>query len=120
MRTIFTLWALAAILGAAVLGGCGGKREAEAAAGEPGGPADVATPAPGAAVTARAESTPPAAEELLETRCTACHNLERVRKKKETRDGWEEIVDEMVGKGATLDGAEKVAVVDYLAETYGK
>ena len=115
MRRIFTLWALAAILGAAVLGGCGGKKEAEAAAGEPGDRADVATPAPGAAETA-----PPAGEALLEARCTACHNLERVRKKKETRDGWEEVVDEMVEKGAALDDAEKVAVVDYLAETYGK
>ena len=120
MRTIFTLWALAAILGAAVIGGCAGKKGAEAATGEPGAPADVATPAPGGAVTAGAESTPAAGEALLETRCTTCHNLERVRKKKKTRDGWEEVVDEMVEKGAALDDAEKVAVVDYLAETFGK
>jgi cytochrome c5 len=112
--------ALAAILGAAVLAGCGEKKEAEASAEEPGGRADVAAPAPGTPEVAGAEAAPPSGEALLNARCTVCHNLDRVHKRKDTRDGWEKIVGEMIKKGAVLDDAEREAAVDHLAATYGK
>jgi cytochrome c5 len=117
MYRIFAMGALAAVLATAVLAGCGGKKEAEAATEEPGGRPDVAVPVSEAA---GAEAEPPSGEALLNARCTACHNLDRVRKKKATRDGWAETVDRMVKKGAALDDAEHEAVVDHLAATYGK
>jgi mono/diheme cytochrome c family protein len=117
MLRIFTAWSIVALLGMAVMAGCGEKKEAEAAAEEPGGRPDVAVPV---AEAAGAEAEPPSGEALVQARCTSCHNLDRVREEKATPDEWVEIVDEMVEKGARLDDAERGAVVDYLAETYGK
>lgn len=109
---------LTIILPAAVVlafAGCGPKEKVADAA-EP--PASVAEPY-------EAEAEPPAAAEapgkaLLEARCAVCHDLERVQKKKADRAGWEKIVDEMIGKGAKLEDAEREAVVGYLAATYGE
>jgi len=112
--------ALAAVLGAAVLAGCGEKKEAEAAAEEPGGRADVAAPAPGGPEVAGAEAAPPSGEALLDARCTVCHDLDRVHKKKATRDSWGKIVGKMIKKGAVLDDAERETLLDHLAATYGK
>jgi cytochrome c5 len=109
MRWIFTLGALAAV-GAAGWAGCGEKKEAEAA-GEPPAAPNVAAPA------AAAEA--PSGEALLNARCTVCHTLERVHKKKVPREQWEEIVRLMQGKGAVLDGAEREALLDYLAKAHG-
>ena len=115
MHKLITVWALAAVLGAAVLAGCGAKKGAEAGAEEPAAPPNVAAPAP----EAGGEETP-AGEALVQNRCTTCHNLNRVSGERETREGWEDIVDEMIEKGAKLDGGEREAVIDYLAATYGK
>jgi cytochrome c5 len=124
MIRIFKLGAVFALMAAAVLGGCGGKKAAEAGAApaEAGGPPAAAeTPAPGAsaASAASAESEPPG-KALLEARCTVCHNLNRVRKRKETREGWEKIVAKMKKKGAVLDDAERESLLKYLTATYGK
>lgn len=114
------MWALAAILSTAVLAGCGQKKEAEAAAEEPTGRADVAVPAPAGPEVAGDEAAPPSGEALLNARCTVCHTLDRVHKRKDTREGWETLVGKMIKKGAILDDAERDVVVDYLAATYGK
>ena len=55
---------------------------------------------------------------LAEERCTVCHNLQTVTSAKKSRDGWQSTVERMIGKGATLNDAEKAAVVDYLTEAY--
>ena len=120
ISAIALLAALAAVLAPA---GCGGKKEAAAteAAGEQ--PALAAEPyepeaeTPVKAATAAVEAT---AKTLLEARCTVCHNLERVHKKKDNAEGWGKTVDRMRKKGANLDDAERAAVVSYLAENFGK
>lgn len=114
------MWALAAILATAVLAGCSQKREAEAAAEEPADRADVAVPAPASPEVAGDEAGPPSGEELLNARCTVCHTLDRVHKRKDTREGWEKLVDRMIKNGAILDEGEREVLVDYLAATYGK
>jgi mono/diheme cytochrome c family protein len=57
--------------------------------------------------------------DLLEARCTRCHNLDRVQAAGRTQDGWKETVERMRGKGAQLTDEEAGILVDYLAETYG-
>lgn len=118
MSRILTLMLPAAAVVVLALAGCGPKEKVADAAEPPGEPpASIAEPY-------EAEAEPPAAAEapgkvLLEARCTVCHNLERVQKKKADRAGWEKIVDEMIGTGAKLDDAEKDMVLDYLVENYG-
>jgi hypothetical protein len=56
--------------------------------------------------------------ELLESRCTACHGLDRVDHP-HTREQWESVVDLMRQYGAILTDDEMQVLVDYLAEHYG-
>ena len=58
-------------------------------------------------------------EGLLESRCTRCHDLNRVRNAKKTLAEWEQNVTRMIGKGAELNEEEKDFLVNFLAETYG-
>ena len=66
-------------------------------------------------------TTAPAAVDgaaLLESRCTACHNLDRVKRGGKNKDVWTATVQRMVGKGAKLDAAEQTVLIDYLTKTY--
>jgi cytochrome c5 len=57
---------------------------------------------------------------LLETRCSACHSVNKVTQIKQTREQWEQTVTDMiVEEGAQLTEAEKAVLVDYLTKTYG-
>jgi len=55
---------------------------------------------------------------LVEERCTVCHSLQNVTSAKKSRDGWQSTIERMIGKGAKLNDAEKVAVNDHLTEAY--
>ncbi len=57
---------------------------------------------------------------LLQTRCTVCHNLDRVENEKNSRAQWERIVNKMVQKGAELNDSEKSTLIDYLSHNYGQ
>ena len=57
---------------------------------------------------------------LLESRCTACHNLDRVKQAKKTQAQWESTVNRMIQKGAQLTDAEKAILLQYLAQTFGQ
>jgi len=57
-------------------------------------------------------------QKLVETRCTACHSLDRVTSAKKSADDWASNVKRMVAKGAELSDAEQQAVIQYLSETY--
>ena len=56
---------------------------------------------------------------LLDTRCSSCHPSTRAKAAKKTLDEWTQTVTRMIGKGAQLTDAEKAALIDYLAKTYG-
>ena len=56
---------------------------------------------------------------LLQDRCSVHHSLSRVEQASKSRDGWQETVERMVGKGASLTEEEQAVVVDYLVDTYG-
>ncbi len=57
----------------------------------------------------------PDAAALIQRRCTICHTIERIDTVKLDRSGWEQTVDVMIDKGATLNDAERTAVIDYLS-----
>jgi cytochrome c5 len=75
-----------------------------------------ATPAPGLT-----QAPPPALDgaALLEARCSVCHSVDRAKQAHKTLDQWDQTVTRMIGHGAQLTDAEKAALVDYLAKTYG-
>jgi len=55
---------------------------------------------------------------LLESRCTVCHNLDRVTSSHKTTADWTATVQKMIGKGAKLNAQEQQLVINYLAQTY--
>lgn len=60
-------------------------------------------------------------EQLFETHCGACHDLELPRSQRLDRDTWRWVVDDMVNKfGATwITENQQDRIVDYLTENYG-
>jgi cytochrome c5 len=57
---------------------------------------------------------------LLESRCTACHALDRVIAARKSAADWTITVNRMVAKGAQVTPDEAQAIIDYLAKTYGQ
>jgi mono/diheme cytochrome c family protein len=55
---------------------------------------------------------------LLETRCTQCHNLNRVENAFKTLEEWRANVERMVGKGAVLNETELETLIEYLSDAY--
>jgi hypothetical protein len=55
---------------------------------------------------------------FLNTLCSSCHTLERVRNMKATAEAWGEIVDRMKEKGITLTDDDTASLVDYLARKF--
>lgn len=83
-------------------------------------PKTQATEPPKAQPTSSSGSAPAVdSAALVNSRCSTCHNLDRVKAAKKTPAQWKENVTRMVGKGAKLNADEQAAVVDYLAKTYG-
>ena len=58
-------------------------------------------------------------KELVETRCTLCHDLERVAVVKRPRQHWPAIVANMVARGATATPEEAGTIATYLAAQFG-
>ncbi len=56
--------------------------------------------------------------ELLESRCSACHSVEKVTAQTGTVETWETIVSSMIARGAKLTDEEKTILVQYLAENF--
>src|SRR5512141_143849 len=54
------------------------------------------------------------AANLVNTVCTSCHTLDRVKNKMADKDGWTATVTRMQGKGADLTDAQVPVVVEYL------
>lgn len=74
----------------------------------------------GVGVVSFADEGPPAAasHETFVRVCSSCHVPEIVSNKRLSREGWEEVVQMMIGRGATGTDAEMAEIVDYLAKSY--
>jgi len=73
-------------------------------------------PAAGAAAIAL---PPGPGKELVETRCTACHDLERIAVVKRQKAQWPDLVANMIGRGAAATPQEAQTIVSYLAANFG-
>ena len=56
---------------------------------------------------------------LVSELCTKCHNLDEVVRLRQSREGWEDTVYSMVGRGAPIFPDEVDVIIDYLSEVYG-
>jgi len=56
----------------------------------------------------------------VEKVCGECHGPEVIIGMTHDRQGWQELVDDMVVRGATPTKAEIKEIVDYLVRTYPK
>ena len=96
----------------------------------------VSAPAPAQAQTAPAATTPPniapaaasptaegttdmaKAKATFEQVCSGCHEAALATDLRNTRRGWEQVVDRMFGFGMAASDEQVKEVVDYLATNY--
>ena len=76
-------------------------------------------PATPAASIARVMLPSGPGKDLVEGRCTACHDLERVASAKRQKSEWAALVANMVGRGAVATPDEAQAISAYLAANFG-
>jgi len=55
--------------------------------------------------------------ELLKSKCTMCHTIDRINQAKKDRAGWQDTVARMRAKGAVLTDAEASQIVDHLSQS---
>ena len=58
-------------------------------------------------------------KELAARHCSACHTLERTVQLRKTRDGWEAIVYDMIGRGAPIFLDEAKEISGYFSDVFG-
>ena len=58
-------------------------------------------------------------KEVVETTCTECHTLERVRAQRRDEEGWNAILREMLESGAQIETNDIKTIVDYLSQHFG-
>ena len=58
------------------------------------------------------------AKATFEAVCSGCHEASLATDLRNTRRGWEQLVDRMFGFGLSASDAQVKEVVDYLATTY--
>jgi competence ComEA-like helix-hairpin-helix protein len=54
-------------------------------------------------------------KDVVEKICGACHGTDIIAAMKASRDGWTDLVEDMISKGATASATEKTQILDYLA-----
>jgi cytochrome c5 len=75
----------------------------------------AATPVPAAAAAAQDEK----GERLLQVSCGGCHDLRPIQASARDKDGWNEVVQNMLQKGADVSDADLPVLLDYLVEHHG-
>jgi competence ComEA-like helix-hairpin-helix protein len=56
----------------------------------------------------------------VERVCSKCHGIESVARARNTREGWNRVVDDMVERGAEGTDEDLERIVNYLAKNLGK
>ena len=54
--------------------------------------------------------------DVVAGRCIICHSLELVAQQRQSRAGWQTIVDRMDTYGVTIPPEDKKVILDYLSE----
>src|SRR6188768_3822109 len=58
-------------------------------------------------------------ERLLQVSCGGCHDLRPIQASAKDKDGWNEVVQNMLQKGADVSDADLPVLLDYLVEHHG-
>jgi len=58
--------------------------------------------------------------EVLLNVCTRCHDLQRVRRQRNTPEGWLELLDAMLNEGAPLTEKDLPILLRYLARNFAQ
>jgi cytochrome c5 len=58
-------------------------------------------------------------KDVLLNICTRCHDLQRVRRERNTAEGWLEILEAMLNEGAPLSEKDLPVLLRYLARNFG-
>jgi hypothetical protein len=58
-------------------------------------------------------------KDILLNICTRCHDLQRVRRERNTPEGWLEILEAMLNEGAPLPEKDLPVLLRYLARNFG-
>lgn len=58
--------------------------------------------------------------DLVQAKCTLCHDLGNITRIRQSRDEWSDTLKVMIQRGAPLTPAEVAAILDYLTKHYGK
>lgn len=61
-----------------------------------------------------------AGAELVQAKCTLCHDLGNITRIRQSRDGWADTLKVMIRRGAPITPAEENAILEYLTMHYGK
>jgi len=77
----------------------------------------AATPSAEPARYAVAQDDP--GERILNSGCGGCHDLRPVQASARDRDGWNEVVQNMLQKGADIADKDVPVLLDYLVEHFG-
>src|SRR5262245_51118695 len=70
------------------------------------------------ATTADAQQ-PRKGEQIMNASCAGCHDLRPIQTGAKDKDGWNDVVQNMLQKGADVADADIPVLVDYLATAYG-
>jgi hypothetical protein len=66
------------------------------------------------------EDLPPGqGKELAAQRCNSCHTLERTVQLRQSKEGWEATVFDMIGRGAPIFLEEAKEIIDYFGNVFG-
>ena len=60
-----------------------------------------------------------AGKQILLNSCTLCHDLQRIKLHRGTREEWEEILEAMLNEGASLSLKDFAALAAFLARNFG-
>ncbi|TAN39590.1 MAG: hypothetical protein EPN25_10900 [Nitrospirae bacterium] len=58
--------------------------------------------------------------ELLQKKCTLCHDPDHITSLRQTREEWEDTVGIMIRRGAPVSAGEASIIVEYLTKHYGR
>jgi cytochrome c5 len=83
------------------------------------GTARLMAATPAAAPMAAAAAQDEQGERLLNSGCGGCHDLRPVQASARDRDGWNEVVQNMLQKGADVADKDIPVLLNYLVEHYG-
>ena len=55
-------------------------------------------------------------KDIIEKRCTTCHNVSLIYNAKKSNSEWEKTIDRMLSYGVRLNDEEKQALIKYLQQ----